>query len=79
MSANKHRMLEVLRQFALYGAAGGAAVATHLAVLGVLVEWAGADKTAASTAGFLCVIEFIWGRNGRLFFLRTVNCPCSEF
>ncbi|MDJ0896183.1 MAG: GtrA family protein [Alphaproteobacteria bacterium] len=73
-------MMEVFRQFALYGAAGGAAVATHLAVLGVLVEWAGTDKTAASTAGFLCAIpinyllqhRFVFACEGahRVFFWR---------
>ena len=65
--------VDVLRQFASYCVAGGAAAATHLAVLIALIELGGVDKMAASAIGFSCSIpvnyllqhRFVFARRGR--------------
>lgn len=47
-------MRDLALQICRYGASGGLAAATHLGVLILLVEVAGAPETPASAAGFAC-------------------------
>jgi putative flippase GtrA len=61
----------MLVQFSRYVLSGGAAVATHLAVLVILIELAGSPPTLASLVGFVCATVVNYTLQHRFVFSRS--------
>ena len=61
----------MLVQFTRYSLSGGAAVATHLAVLVVLTELAGSPPVLASLLGFGCATLVNYALQHRFVFARS--------
>jgi len=61
----------LLGQFTRYGLSGGAAAATHLAVLSILVELAGSPPVLASVVGFVCATLVNYTLQHRFVFFRS--------
>lgn len=62
---------KMLIQFTRYGLSGGAAVATHIAVLAALVELAGSPPVLASVLGFACATLVNYTLQHRFVFARS--------
>ncbi|HSA79715.1 MAG TPA: GtrA family protein [Geminicoccaceae bacterium] len=60
-----------LVQFTRYGLSGGAAAATHLAVLVVLIELAASPPILASVLGFACATVVNYALQHRFVFARS--------
>ena len=61
----------ILPQFTRYGLSGGTAVATHLAVLMILIELAGSPPILASLLGFACATFVNYRLQHRFVFSRS--------
>ena len=61
----------MLLQFTRYGLSGGAAAATHLAVLVILVELAGSPPVLGSVLGFACATLVNYTLQHRFVFHRS--------
>jgi putative flippase GtrA len=61
----------MLVQFTRYGLSGGAAVATHLAMLVILIELAGTPPVLASLLGFACATLVNYTLQHRFVFCRS--------
>ena len=61
----------ILPQFTRYGLSGGTAVATHLAVLMILIELAGSPPILASLLGFACATFVNYRLQHRFVFARS--------
>ena len=62
---------DALLQFLRYGLAGGAAAATHIAVLVLLTELARTPATLASAVGFGCAVPVNYALQHRFVFNRS--------
>lgn len=63
--------MKIATEFLRYLVAGGAAAATHLAVLAGLVQLSGAPKPMASAIGFCCAIPVNYIIQHRYVFQRS--------
>jgi len=63
--------LRILVQFTRYGLSGGAAVATHLALLVILIELAGSPPVLASVLGFAGATLVNYTLQHRFVFARS--------